>query len=81
MDFASQVKPFKPFLCRNRMDDHVEPPFTPIAYDIIVLNQDGALRIAENASAGQMSGVLLRSNRNSAGICNDDEDVAALILM
>jgi hypothetical protein len=68
MEPASEEPVFKQLLCRNRIHEHSERPFTPVAHDLIVLSHEGNLHIAENASARQIINFLDRSNRELAAV-------------
>jgi hypothetical protein len=77
MDPASQEPLFEPLLCRNRIHDQFEGPFTPVAHDLIVLSPEGDLQIAKNASARQIINFLACSNREWAAIHDAETDNTA----
>jgi hypothetical protein len=54
----------------------------PVAHDLIILNRNGNLKIAKNASASQMINALQQSNTSYASKEDDDKDIiAALTIM
>ena len=82
MNLSSQVPQFDPLLCCNSFHDQCDRPFTPVGHDIIVIDQDGQPRIARNASAAEMIGVLQRCNRRCASDRDGaKDDTATLTIM
>ena len=77
-----QMPRFEPFLLREQKDEHPQRAFNPVAHDFIVLEGNGAPRIAKNASVEQMITILRRSNSTCCGVCpTGEEDDTPLILM
>jgi hypothetical protein len=82
MDHDLQAPRFEPLLCRNHIHEQFERPFTPVAHDLIVLNPDGELRIAKNASAAQIINFLTCANSKCAAVYDGEtDDTAALTAM
>ena len=74
MNPSSQIPKFEPFLCRIHSHEQLEPAFTPIAHDLIILNQDGKYQIAKNASASQIIHTLRHSNDSFASKGDENQD-------
>jgi hypothetical protein len=74
MDSSSGTPLFMPLLCPNRTREHFERKFTPTAHDLVVLNPEGVLHIATNASVGQIISILDDSNRKCAAVDDEEAD-------
>ena len=82
MGLPSQAPQFEPLFGPNSTHDQIERPFTPVAHDLIVINQDGQPQIARNTSAQQMIEILQSSNTRCASAHGGDrDDIATLTLM
>ena len=82
MSLPLQAPQFEPLFGPNSTHDQIERPFTPVAHDLIVINQDGQPQIARNTSAAQMIDILQSSNSRCASAHGGDRDnIAALTLM
>jgi hypothetical protein len=79
MDLSSHIPQLEPFVCRSHSLEQLERPFTHIAHDLIILNQNGDPQIAKNASASQMINALQRSNKSYASKGDENEDITAAL--
>jgi hypothetical protein len=77
MDPASEEPLFTQLLCRNRIHEQSDRPFTPVAHDLVVLSPEGDLRVAENASAKQIITFLAHSNGELAAVHDAGTDNTA----
>ena len=82
MSLPSQAPQFEPLFDSNSTHDQIERPFTPVAHDLIVINQDSQPQVARNTSAQQMIDILQSSNSRCASAHGGDrDDIATLTLM